>query len=71
MGGKKLCGLFDRHREHISDGLTVVLYFQGLAVKAGSAAILTGHVGSGQEVHLQLDDTLALTGIAAPALIIE
>src|SRR5262249_55491114 len=45
--------------------------FERLAVVALAVALLTGHIHVGQEVHLDLDLTVAATDLAAPALDVE
>ena len=68
---EELCGLRDRHVEHVRDGLALVLDLQGFAVVASAMADLAGYVHVGQEVHLDLQRAVALTGLAASALHIE
>ena len=45
--------------------------FQSLAIVARAFAGLAGHVNIRQKVHLDLDDAIALTGLAAPTLDVE
>ena len=65
---EEAAGLFYRHVEHVVDGLSLVAHFEGLAVIALAAADLAGHIDVRQEVHLDLHDAVARTGLAAPAL---
>ena len=51
---EELCGLRDRHVEHVRDSLALVLDLQGFAVVASAVADLAGYVHVGQEVHLDL-----------------
>ena len=55
------------HVEHISDGLVAVAHLECLAVVALAATDLARHVDIGQEVHLDLDLTIALACLAATA----
>src|SRR4029079_5851378 len=57
--------------KHFRDGLAAVLDVERLAVIAASLALLTRDVDVGQEVHLDRDDAVALTGLAPPALDVE
>ena len=59
------------HRQHVRDGLPPVEDFQRLAVVAPAPALLALDVDVGQEVHLDLDEAVALAGLAAPALDVE
>ena len=51
--------------------LALVLHLQRLAVVARALADLARDVDIRQEVHLDLDDAVALAGLAAPALDVE
>ena len=64
-------GLLDGHVQHFVDVLALVAHFQGLAVVALALADVARHVDVRQEVHLHLDDAVALAGLAAPALHVE
>ena len=64
-------GLLHRHVEHVGDGLLAIFHFQRFAVVALALADVAGDVDVRQEVHLDLDDAVALAGLAAPALHIE
>ena len=63
--------LLDRHRQHFVDVLALVLDLERLAVVALAVADVAGHVDVGQEVHLDLDEAVALAGLAAAALDVE
>ncbi|MPL73132.1 hypothetical protein SDC9_18925 [bioreactor metagenome] len=63
--------ILDRHVEHIGDRLALELDLQRLAVVALALAGFAFDIDVGQEVHLDLDDAIALTGLAAPALDVE
>ena len=68
---KKLAGFLDGHVEHVGDGLVLELDLERLAVVALALAHIAGDVDVGQEVHLDLDDAVALAGFAAAALDVE
>ena len=51
--------------------LPLNVHLQRLAVVALAVADVAGDVDVGQEVHLDLDDAVALAGLAAPALDVE
>ena len=70
-GGEEIGCFLHRHVEHIGNRLALEQYFQRLAVVALAVADIAGDVDIGQEVHLDLDDTIALAGLAAPALDVE
>ena len=63
--------LLDRHVEDLGDGLALVVNFKRLAVVASPTADLARHVDIRQEVHLNLDCSVARTRFAAPALNVE
>src|SRR2546423_1341367 len=69
--GEELERLLDGHLEHVGDRLALEAHLERLAVVAPSLARLTGHVDVGQEVHLDLDLTVTLARLAAPALDVE
>ena len=69
--GEEVGGLADRHVQHVGHRPVLVADLQGLAVVAGPVAGLAGHVDVGQEVHLDPQGAVALTGLAAPALDVE
>ena len=70
-GLEELGALVDRHVEHVGDGLALEGDLERLAVVALALADVALHVDVGQEVHLDLDDAVALAGLAAPALDVE
>ena len=61
----------DRHLQHFVDVLAAVADLERLAVVALALADVAGHVDVRQEVHLDLDDAVALARLAAPALHVE
>ena len=63
--------LLDRHVEHVGDRLALEQHLERLAVVALALADVAGDVDVGQEVHLDLDDAVALAGLAAAALDVE
>ena len=70
--GLKQFGAFvDRHIQHVGDRVSAVFDFQGLAVVALALADVALDVDVRQEVHLDLDDAVALAGLAAAALDVE
>src|SRR3989441_6460484 len=60
-----------RHREDLRDVLALVAHLERLAVVALRLADLAGHVDVRQEVHLDLDEPVALAGLAASTLDVE
>jgi hypothetical protein len=64
-------GLLDRHVQHVGDRLALEDDLQRLAVVALALADVAGDVDIRQEVHLDLDDAVALAGLAAATLDIE
>jgi hypothetical protein len=68
---KKSRGFLDRHVEHVGDRLALEQHFESFAVVALALADVAGDVDVGQEVHLDLDDAVALAGLAAAALDVE
>jgi hypothetical protein len=70
-GREELDAFLDRHVEHVGDRLALEGDFQRLAVVALAVADVAGDVDVGQEVHLDLDDAVALAGLAAAALDVE
>ena len=69
--------LEERHRvlhrelEHVGDAHPAELHVERLAVVALAAALLAGDVDVGEEVHLDLHESVALAGLAAAALHVE
>jgi hypothetical protein len=70
-GGEELDAFLDRHVEHVGDRLALEGDVERLAVVALAVADVAGDVDVGQEVHLDLDDAVALAGLAAAALDVE
>ena len=68
---EELDRLADGHVEHIGDGLALVGDLERLAVVAGAATDLARDVDIGEEVHLDLDDAVAPTSLAAAAADVE
>ena len=70
-GLEELGGILDRHVEHVGDRFTLELHLQGLAIVARAMADVAGDIDVGQEMHLDLDQAVALAGFAAAALDVE
>ena len=70
-GLEELGRLLDGHIEDLGDRLALEQDLQGLAVVALALADVAGDVDVGQEVHLDLDQPVALAGFAAAALDVE
>ena len=68
---EELQPFLDRHVEHVGDGLGLEGDLEGLAVVALPSAHVAGDVDVRQKVHLDLDDAVALAGLAAAALDVE
>src|SRR3984893_710539 len=68
---EELGGLLNRHVQDVGDTLALEQHLQRLAVVALALADIAGDVAGGQEVHLDLDDAVALAGLAAAALDVE
>src|SRR4029453_3528430 len=68
---EELTRLGNRHLEHVGDRLPLEADLERLAVVALAVALLAGHVDVGQEVHLDLDLTVAAADLPAPALDVE
>ena len=62
MASKKFTGFFDGHLQYFINALAFVLHFQGFTVVAFAFTDITGHIDIRQEVHLNLDHTITLTG---------
>ena len=62
---------FHRHVEHVGDGVVAELHVERFAVVALALADVALDIDVGQEVHLDLDDAVALAGFAASALDVE
>ena len=69
--GEEVDAFLDRHVEHVGDRLALEQHVERLAVVALAVADVAGDVDVGQEVHLDLDDAVALAGLAAAALDVE
>ena len=63
--------LVDRQAQDIGDVEAFVGNLQGLAVIAAPAAGLAGHIDGRQEMHLDLDEAVALAFLAPAALDVE
>src|SRR4029078_2775706 len=70
-GAEEFGAFRDRHVEDIGDRLVLELDLERLAIVALAVAGIAGDIDIGQEVHLDLDDAVALAGFAAPAFHIE
>src|SRR5687767_7776333 len=68
---EELQGILDRHLEHVGNALATKAHLERLAIISLAFADLAGHVDVGKEVHLDLDQSVALTGLAASALHVE
>src|SRR5206468_2688093 len=68
---EELARVLDRHVEHVGDAAALELHLQRFAVVAGAVADVAGDVDVGQEVHLDLDQAVALARLAAAALDVE
>src|SRR5690606_2134431 len=68
---EELDALIDGHLEDVGDRLALELDLQRLAIVALALADVADDVDVGQEVHLDLEDTVALAFLAAPALDVE
>ncbi len=70
-GVEDLQRLLRGHLQDVRDGVPAVVDLQRLAVVALAAADLAGHVDVRQELHLDLQDAVALAVLAAAALDVE
>ena len=68
---EELVRRFHRHLQDLVDVLALELHFERLAVVALAVAGVAGHVDVRKEMHLDLDDPVALAGFAAPAFHVE
>src|SRR5277367_286834 len=64
-------GFLHRHVEHVGDRLVAIAHLQRFAIVALALADVAGDVDVGQEMHLDLDDAVALARLAAAALDVE
>ncbi len=69
--GKKLECFVDRHPEDVMDGFAVPGDFQNLGAETGSVALRTGDVDVREKLHLDLLETLAITGRTTPIRHVE
>src|SRR5262249_50859714 len=63
--------LVDGHLQDVRDRVTAKLHLEHLAVVPRAVTNLARHVDIGQELHLDLDDAVALAVLTAPALDVE
>src|SRR5688572_29981161 len=70
-GAEELDAFLNRHLKDVGNRFAFEGYFQGLAVVACAFALVALDIDVGQEVHLDLDDAIALAGLAAAALHVE
>src|ERR1700683_42164 len=63
--------VFHRHLEHLVDVLATVTDLECFTVVALALAHIARHVHIREEVHLNLEDAIPLTGLAAAALDVE
>ena len=68
---EELHRVLDGHVQYVGDGLVLEPHFQRLAVIALPLTDVALDVDVGEKVHLDLDQTVALAGLAAPALDVE
>ena len=64
---EKLSRFGDGHVEYLMDRAALVSDIKGFAVIAFALAGVTGYIDIRQKVHLDLDQSIALTGLAASA----
>ena len=70
-GAEEIGAFVDRHVEHVGDALAAEQHLERLAVVAPALADVALDIDVRQEVHLDLDDAVALARLAAPALDVE
>src|SRR5690606_16469076 len=68
---EQICGFLNRHVENVGNALAAIIDIERRAVVAFALADIAGDVDVRQEVHLDLDDAVALAGFAAAALDVE
>src|SRR5215469_17660245 len=68
---EELGGFLDGHVEHVGDALALEQDLERLAIVALALADVAGDVDIRQKVHLDLDDAVALAGLAAAAFDVE
>ena len=66
--GKEYHCFLHGHVQHIGDGLFLILHFQRFAVVTRPLAYLAGHVHIRQEVHLDLQNTVAVVSDGSAVL---
>ena len=69
--GEEFASFLNGHRENVGDRFALERNFQRFTVVALAIADITGDINVRQEVHFDLDDTIALACLAAPAFDIE
>ena len=69
--GKESKRLMNRHVKHVGDGFAVIENLQSFAIIALTMANLTRNVNIRQEVHLDFNLTVTLTGFAATSRYVE
>ena len=70
-GLEEFLGVFDGHIEHIGDAEALEFNLERLAVIPAAIAFLARDVNIGEEVHLDLDQAVAVAGFAAAPFDIE
>src|SRR3569833_2187730 len=68
---EELARVFHRHLEHVRDAHPAEAHLERLTVVALAFAHVARNVDVGQEVHLDLHEPVALTGLAATTLHVE
>src|SRR6185437_7715972 len=68
---EQLGRFLDVHVENVGDRVALEFHLQRLAVVAGAVADVAGDVDVGEEVHLDLEEAVALARLAAAALDVE
>src|SRR3954452_11901796 len=63
--------VFNREIEHVGNAPALVTHLQSFPIVPPSLAHLAGNIDIGQEVHLDLHQSVALTRLAPPALHVE
>src|SRR5207248_10075298 len=69
--GAKFDRVVHAHRQHVAARLALPAHRERLRTEARAAAGFAGHFYLRQEAHLDLLDSLAFAGLAAPALGVE
>src|SRR5690606_40967674 len=68
---EKFSSMLHRHLQNFGDIFAFVLNFKRFAVVALAMTNVAGHVNIRKKMHLDLDDTVTLTSLAASAFHIE